>query len=86
MMVDDLRRPMRALVLGVPRQSLVWRMVPVPELRPDQVLVKVSVCGVSRADLHSVDGELEKPKLPLILGHEIVGTVVQLDSRCNATE
>jgi propanol-preferring alcohol dehydrogenase len=43
-----------------------------------QVLLKVNACGVCRTDLHIIDSELSKPKLPLILGHEIVGTVLQI--------
>ena len=41
----------------------------------DEVLVEVRACGVCRTDLHVIDGELPDPKLPLVLGHEIVGTV-----------
>jgi propanol-preferring alcohol dehydrogenase len=80
-MVGDLHGSMRALVLDAPHQALVWRAVPMPEPLPNQVLVKVSACGVCRTDLHIVDGELESPKLPLILGHEIVGTVVASGAR-----
>ena len=47
---------------------------------PEQVLIRVHACGVCRTDLHVVDGELPHPKLPLILGHEIVGTVVATGS------
>lgn len=43
--------------------------------QPGEVVIKVHACGVCRTDLHIVDGELDRPKLPLILGHEIVGTV-----------
>ena len=43
--------------------------------RPGQVLVAVRACGVCRTDLHVVDGDLREPKLPLVLGHQIVGTV-----------
>ncbi len=43
-----------------------------------QVLIKIIACGVCRTDLHIVDQELNAPKLPLILGHEIVGMVVKL--------
>lgn len=50
--------------------------VPVPEPGPHQVLLRVLACGVCRTDLHVADGDLPKPKLPLVLGHEIVGTVV----------
>lgn len=70
-------KTMRAMVLDAPGQSLVYREVPVPQPGPDQVLLKVHACGVCRTDLHVVDGELPDPKLPLIPGHEIVGSVVQ---------
>jgi propanol-preferring alcohol dehydrogenase len=49
--------------------------VPIPEVGPGQVLLRVCACGVCRTDLHVVDGELPEPKLPLIPGHQIVGTV-----------
>jgi alcohol dehydrogenase, propanol-preferring len=45
---------------------------------PGQVAIRIGACGVCRTDLHIVDGELDRPKLPLIPGHEIVGTVEQL--------
>ena len=51
---------------------------PTPEPGPGEVLVAVRACGVCRTDLHVVDGELPNPKLPLILGHEIVGTVAHV--------
>ena len=56
---------------------LIERDVPRPTPRPDQVLLRVAACGVCRTDLHVFRGELTHPKLPLILGHEIVGTVVE---------
>jgi alcohol dehydrogenase, propanol-preferring len=65
------------MVLEKPGQALVESDVPTPRPAPDQVLVRVHACGVCRTDLHIVDQELPKPKLPLILGHEIVGQVVQ---------
>ncbi|MDM7997381.1 MAG: zinc-dependent alcohol dehydrogenase family protein [Acidobacteriota bacterium] len=68
---------MRAMVLHTPGTPLVDQEVPVPRPNPDQVLVKVRACAVCRTDLHVVDGELPNPKLPVIPGHEIVGTVVQ---------
>ena len=49
--------------------------IPIPQPGNDEVLLKVSICGVCRTDLHIVDGELTEPKLPLVLGHQIVGTV-----------
>ena len=51
-----------------------------PELRPGQVRIRVGACGVCRTDLHVRDGELREPKLPLILGHQIVGTVIEGDA------
>jgi len=58
-------------------QPLVLQTVPVPSPGQHQVLVKVIACGVCRTDLHVLDGELTKPKLPLIIGHEIIGMVVK---------
>ncbi|MEJ2555958.1 MAG: zinc-dependent alcohol dehydrogenase family protein [Anaerolineae bacterium] len=68
---------MRAMVLEAPRQPLQAREVPVPKPSPEQVLIQNHACGVCRTDLHIVDGELTEPKLPLIPGHQIVGTVIQ---------
>jgi alcohol dehydrogenase, propanol-preferring len=65
------------MVLERPGELLRMRKLPVPMLRPEQVLIKVQACGVCRTDLHIVDGELPHPKLPLIPGHEIIGTVVE---------
>jgi len=56
---------------------LVWTEMPPPQPGPTEVLIRVHACGVCRTDLHVVDGELTQPKLPLIVGHEIVGTVVE---------
>jgi propanol-preferring alcohol dehydrogenase len=69
---------MRAMILDTPRTPLRLREVPPPELRRDQVLIKVDACGVCRTDLHVLDGELDRPKLPLILGHEVVGTIADI--------
>lgn len=67
---------MRAMVLTAPGSPLVLQALPSPEPGPDHVLIQVRACGVCRTDLHIAEGELAEPKLPLILGHEIVGTVV----------
>ncbi len=67
---------MRAMVLHAPREPLRPETLPDPEPGPGQVLVRVHACAVCRTDLHVVDGELTQPKLPLVPGHEIVGTVV----------
>jgi propanol-preferring alcohol dehydrogenase len=68
---------MKAMVLDRPGEPLRLAELPMPELGPRQVLVKVSACGVCRTDLHVVDGELTEPKLPIVPGHEIVGRVVE---------
>jgi propanol-preferring alcohol dehydrogenase len=67
---------MKAMVLQAPGQALRWAEVPDPVPRPGQVLLRVAACAVCRTDLHVVDGELADPGLPLIPGHEIVGTVI----------
>jgi propanol-preferring alcohol dehydrogenase len=72
---------MRAMVLEQPGQPLKLMKMPVPQPQPEQVLIRVHTCGVCRTDLHVVDGDLQNPKLPLILGHEIVGTVVEIGDR-----
>jgi alcohol dehydrogenase, propanol-preferring len=69
---------MRAMVLDRPRQSLQLQEVPKPKPGRGQLLVRVSTCAVCRTDLHVVDGELLRPKLPLILGHQIVGRVEEI--------
>jgi propanol-preferring alcohol dehydrogenase len=66
---------MRAMILEAQRQPLKLAEVLVPQPGVGQVLVKVHTCGVCRTDLHVLDGDLNEPKLPLILGHQIVGTV-----------
>jgi len=68
---------MTAMVLERPREPLRQVQVPVPAPGPTHLLIKVRACGVCRTDLHIVDGELTEPKLPLIPGHEIVGTVAE---------
>lgn len=67
---------MQAMLLEAPGRALRAAELPVPEPGPGQVLVRVKACAVCRTDLHVVDGELPRPKLPLVPGHEIVGEVV----------
>jgi len=64
------------MVLDRPAEPLRPAELPVPTPRPGQLLVRVHACAVCRTDLHIVAGELSHPKLPLVLGHQIVGTVV----------
>jgi alcohol dehydrogenase, propanol-preferring len=72
---------MHAMVLEAPKTPLQYREVPVPRPGPEQVLIRVQACGVCRTDLHIVDGELTEPKLPLIIGHEIVGQVAAVGEK-----
>jgi propanol-preferring alcohol dehydrogenase len=69
---------MQAMVLDAPGKPLRPVELTVPSPGPEQILIKVAACGVCRTDLHIFDGELPHPKLPLILGHEIVGRVAAL--------
>ena len=66
---------MRAQILERPGSPLVPRRLALRDPDPGEVLVRVAACGVCRTDLHLADGELPDPKLPLVLGHEIVGRV-----------
>lgn len=66
---------MRAMVLQRAGRPLTLRDLPVPEPGPGQVRLRVLACAVCRTDLHIVDGDLNRPRLPLVPGHEIVGTV-----------
>lgn len=63
------------MLLERPDAPLVEREIAAPIAGPGQILIRVGACGVCRTDLHVQAGELSRPKLPLILGHEIVGTV-----------
>jgi len=69
---------MRAMVLDKAGTPLVLRDVPKPKPGRGQVLVRVNACAICRTDLHIVDGELPDPKLPLILGHQIVGRIEEI--------
>ncbi|HEX9462121.1 MAG TPA: zinc-dependent alcohol dehydrogenase family protein [Alphaproteobacteria bacterium] len=71
---------MRAMILDAGRRELTLRDLPRPVPAVNHVLIQVRACGVCRTDLHVVDGELPHPKLPLVPGHEIVGTVVETGS------
>jgi len=75
---------MRAMVLDKPGQPLQARDVPKPKPGRGQLLVRVNACAVCRTDLHVVDGELPNPKLPLILGHQIVGRVEEVGEQTNS--
>jgi propanol-preferring alcohol dehydrogenase len=64
------------MVLERQRQPLRPAELPEPAAGPGQVLISVHACGVCRTDLHIADGDLTEPKLPLVMGHQIVGTVI----------
>lgn len=74
---------MRAIVLEKIGQPLTARDVAPPRPNDNEVLIRVTACAVCRTDLHIIDGELSHPKLPLILGHEIVGHVEALGEKVN---
>lgn len=66
---------MRAMILERPREPLLMRETAVPVPFSGQVLLRVRACGVCRTDLHILDGELPHAKLPLVLGHQVIGEV-----------
>ena len=72
---------MKAMLLDAQGQPLRLAEVPRPKPEADQVLLEVRACGVCRTDLHVMDGDLQHPRLPLVLGHEIVGIVVEKGAR-----
>ncbi len=72
---------MRAMVLGRPSAQLAEAELAVPQPGEGEALVRIHACAVCRTDLHIVDGELPRPKLPLVPGHQIVGTVVRASGR-----
>jgi propanol-preferring alcohol dehydrogenase len=67
---------MRAMILEQQKQPLIEKDIPEPMPGEGQLLIKVHTCGVCRTDLHVVDGDLTEPVLPLVPGHQIVGTVI----------
>src|SRR4051812_13033304 len=69
---------MLAMVLERAQTHLVAEQLGEPDLAPGQVLIEVAACGICRTDLHVVDGELTEPVLPIIPGHQVVGSVRRL--------
>jgi propanol-preferring alcohol dehydrogenase len=70
---------MKAMILREPtpieEKPLELADLPLPEPGPGQIRIDVDVCGMCHTDLHTVEGDLELPKLPIVPGHQIVGTV-----------
>jgi propanol-preferring alcohol dehydrogenase len=65
----------------VDARPLVLGDVPTPDVRDNELLVRVSACGICRTDLHVVEGELPVRLSPLIPGHQVVGRVAAMGSR-----
>jgi propanol-preferring alcohol dehydrogenase len=76
-----MKTTMRAMVLDAAGRALRVAVVARPEPAEGQLLLRVRACGVCRTDLHVRDGELPEPKLPLVLGHEIVAVVESVGAR-----
>jgi len=75
---------MRAMMLETAGRPVEPRCLHTPRPGPGQALIRVHACGVCRTDLHICDGELTHPRLPLILGHEIAGTIVEVGEDASA--
>jgi propanol-preferring alcohol dehydrogenase len=69
------------MILRRQREPLELTNVPIPQPKNGQVLIRIKACAVCRTDLHIVDGELEDPKLPLIIGHQIAGVIEKTEER-----
>lgn len=69
---------MKAMLLEKPQTPLVLTDLPIPRPAARELLLKVMACGICRTDLHILDGELSEPRLPLIMGHQIVGVVQEI--------
>jgi alcohol dehydrogenase, propanol-preferring len=69
------------MILRRQREPLELTNVPIPQPKNGQVLIRIKACAVCRTDLHIVDGELEDPKLPLIVGHQIAGVIEKTEER-----
>lgn len=69
---------MKAMIFAKSGHPLVLSEIATPSPAPGQVLIRVKACGVCRTDLHIFDGELDRPKLPLVPGHQIVGVIEAL--------
>jgi len=78
---------MKAMVLRkccpVDQQPLVLTDMPVPQPADNELLLKVSVCGVCHTDLDQAEGRVAPSKLPVVLGHQVVGTVVDVGESVN---
>jgi propanol-preferring alcohol dehydrogenase len=69
---------MHAMIMEQPHQKLHYSELAKPEPNENDILIKITACGLCRTDLHVVDGELKQPKLPVIPGHQIVGLIEKM--------
>jgi propanol-preferring alcohol dehydrogenase len=73
---------MKAMVLEkqqpLENGPLILKDIPIPEPKNNEIRIKINVCGACRTDLHIVEGELPAHKMPVIIGHQIVGQVDKL--------
>ncbi len=74
---------MRAMIMEKPGCELKYIKIEKPCPNQNEILIKVAACGICRTDLHVVDGDLKYPKLPLIPGHQIVGTIEEMGTSVN---
>ncbi len=78
---DEMKACLLRFIAPIEANPLEYTDVPTPQPSEDQVLVKVSACGVCRTDLHVIEGELPRRVLPIIPGHQIIGRIEQLGER-----
>ncbi len=69
---------MHAMLMEKQGEKLRYVELPIPELQTNEVQINVHACGIYRTDLHVVDGDSKHPTLPVIPGHQIVGTITNL--------
>ncbi len=73
---------MKAFQLQQPAEAedkpLEWVDLPVPEPGPGQVRLKIKLCGVCHTDLHTIEGDIHPPRMPVVPGHQVVATIDKL--------
>ncbi len=71
------------MVLNGINQPLILEQIELPPLKHNEVLIKIKACGLCRTDLHILDNDLVAPNYPIVLGHEIIGEIIDLDKSVN---